>query len=497
MSGQVMYINPPQAKAREAYMGNLAPDRIYTNVWGRGTGKSFLLGDFSSAAMDLMPGSTGFICGPTDEAIRNRILPSARAAWTNLGFEEDTDYVIGKRPPKHFGKPLSPPDSWKNVICWWNGSIAVLVSLYRADAARGLSGQWAATDEAAWVKQEHYEPNVVPAIRGFSFQQAVHEIDEPAEFAWGEVVKKGRRHFWRYRFRECPLYGAQLFVTSRPVLTIGKWIEHMEEKPGVCYSEANAYDNLDVLGPGYISRMQASMTDEVFRIEILNEKFNANAEGFYPAFNDAVHVVFHNHYHTNTALDLSFDFGKFTGLVIGQHVPGYLHTIDTKYRKDGDLEGLVHEFISDYRHHQERIVYLTGDVNGLYTKNNQTTQIPMYQQIEDILRANDWRVIRTVGTTNPTHAEKHHAIRRGMEQREKGKQPACTFYAEKCMPLIISIKQAGMRDDFRKDKRSEHPDHPTPQEHATHLSDAWDYLYISRAGSVPSSSGSGSLPMIG
>ena len=75
-------------------------------VAGRRTGKTdSIASPFVLRNMQRMPGSTGGIVVPTYKHGLTNTIPGLLAAWKRWGFVKGIHYVIGRKPPKSFGKP--------------------------------------------------------------------------------------------------------------------------------------------------------------------------------------------------------------------------------------------------------------------------------------------------------------------------------------------------------------------------------------------------------
>jgi hypothetical protein len=81
----------------------------------------------------------------------------------------------------------------------------------------------------------------------------------------------------------------------------------------VFYSEANAFDNIENLGIGYIIDMRKMMLDLTFRIEVLNEKVASIMNGFYANLDE--HHLYDEYDYSfiieNETLESSFTMNKY------------------------------------------------------------------------------------------------------------------------------------------------------------------------------------------
>ncbi len=101
----------------------------------------------------------------------------------------------------------------------------------------------------------------------------------------------------------------------------------------------------------------------------------------------------------------------------------------------------------------------------------------MAQDVENMLRAAGWKVTNhTPNTNNPDHTLKFRLVNEILEECIMF-LPYIRINQDNCPNLIVSMENAGLKhkgDGFEKDKSSERST-VTLQEHATHLSDCFDY----------------------
>lgn len=110
-----VYFNKPQR------LTQLIGANISVIVAGRRTGKTdSIAAPFVLRNMQRMPGSTGGIVVPTFKHGLTNTLPGLFAAWKRWGYIRGVHYVIGRRPPKTFARPIKRvvrifplPTTWK------------------------------------------------------------------------------------------------------------------------------------------------------------------------------------------------------------------------------------------------------------------------------------------------------------------------------------------------------------------------------------------------
>lgn len=139
----------------------------------------------------------------------------------------------------------------------------------------------------------------------------------------------------------------------------------------------------------------------------------------------------------------------------------------------------LEEFLPYYAPHNCKEVYFYYDRTG----NNRTANSKMTfaDQARDILMKNGWTVYNMTTGVNPSYMDKFRLI--NVALREDGKMkglPKIRINQANCPNLIISMEHAEVYDrgkGLEKDKRSERRK-GVDQEHATHLSDTFDYPFF-------------------
>ncbi len=132
-----IYFNAPQR------LTQLIGANTTVIVAGRRTGKTdSIASPFVLRNMQRMPGSTGGIVVPTYKHGLTNTIPGLLAAWKRWGFLNGVHYVIGRKPPKSFGKPIIEPAEYEHVITFYNGSCAIIISQDRPGSSNSLTLSW-------------------------------------------------------------------------------------------------------------------------------------------------------------------------------------------------------------------------------------------------------------------------------------------------------------------------------------------------------------------
>ena len=101
MAEKKVYFNKPQR------LKLLIGANTTVIVAGRRTGKTdSIAAPFVLRNMQRMPGSTGGIVVPTFKHGLTNTIPGLLAAWKRWGFLQGVHYVVGRKPPKNFKRPI-------------------------------------------------------------------------------------------------------------------------------------------------------------------------------------------------------------------------------------------------------------------------------------------------------------------------------------------------------------------------------------------------------
>jgi len=224
---RVLRLNLPQMAAA------MSTAKVLGLEWGRGTGKTTIIGHRLKLLAETMPRSTGLFVGPTYKLILTRILPSLIQGLEMFGLYEGLHYFIGTRPPrnwrKYWGTAHQPPRDYSRYITFWNGTGCHLISQDVTGDGRGLNSDWIIGDEAALLSAEKLEENTDPTLRGTNTRQYVKQA----------------------------LFGSKLYLSSTPITQEGMWFVKLEEHAladprHTQFIRADCRENLHNLRPGYL-----------------------------------------------------------------------------------------------------------------------------------------------------------------------------------------------------------------------------------------------------
>lgn len=451
-----------------------APQKVQVAEWGRGTGKSTIIAKRLIDFAMQMPRC--YIAFPGDSYINMQTLtlPSTIKGLEMLGFVKDYHYTFGKRGPKRWPEPYTTPLSYKHAFHFFTGAVVIMLSQDR-DTGRGLNSDGAVSDESARQDFDNLYNNVITTIRG---------NDD--------------------KFGKVPIHQSQLYVSSTPVTSTGKWMLEFEklaiEKPSeYYYLIAPSYWNKNNLGARFFRQAKTqSLSETLYNAEINCIRPPSNVDGFYfglttDHYYTATNFNFidkqdpHNiqldcradeDVNTDRPLIISLDWGIFNSLVVQQDNGKEYNVLKEFWAHNPRiLDDMIREdFIPYYEPIRDKVktIIMRYDRNGNNRRaNNKTT---LAQDVQRLLEQAGWRVVRLTKGLDAEHHEKYQLFNRALKG-EDSRLPRIKFNKANCPNLIVSLENAeAIQNDngsMKKDKRSERRKSVRP-ERATHLSDALD-----------------------
>lgn len=444
--------------------------------WSRGSGKSTGLAYGMRQFVVQMPRASFFLVGATYSQILSRTLPSTIEGLEMFNLYQDVDYVVGRSGKKNgFQMPFQPPNQWNNVIHFNNGAIFQLVSLDNPNTGRGLNSYGGIGDEAALLDPVKLYNNVKTTNR------AKKEI-----------------------FKNSSMLGAEIYASSTPITKKGKWFIDMEEeakkRPDLYYfSKSNAFWNPHIR-ENWFDEMRAEAPSElIYNAEILNIRPKEITDGFYANINPDRHY-YNDHNNTylesiglslnsngnfnsnqdndiipNDPLIVSLDFGVFNSCVISQVQDDAYRVLNSMWVKSPKLldDLFIEQFIPYYRPHQNKMIYLYGGHDG----NNRlpNSALTLFEQVRELLSNHGWTVIIMTRGAAATHYDKYLLINAMLKESDR-RLPKIRINEGNNTDLIIALERSEAIESNHgvdKNKRDER-NKEFPQQHATHLTDAFD-----------------------
>ena len=522
MSEKKIYFNKPQR------LTQLIGANTTVIVAGRRTGKTdSIAAPFVLRNMQRMPGSTGGIVVPTFKHGLTNTLPGLLAAWKRWGFLQGIHYVVGRKPPKSFKRPIIEPNDYEHVISFYNGSIAVIISQDRPGSSNSLTLSWLLVDEAKFIDYQKLKDETLPANGGIksyfgkhSFNHSImilSDMPQTQKGSWflhyrdkmdDELIKtiEGTVYeIWRTkeRIRSLNARGEQVPPYLKGYLRRLDTSLNKMRSVAVYYREYSSIENLQLLGENYIKQMKRDLTPLTFQTSILCQRIGIAKDGFYSSMKEAHKYNASDFAYLDT---LGYDFdpaaidcradadvdpdapicigmdynANINWIVAGQPKGRRLNVIKSFYVKfERKIPALVDDFCRYYAEHRNKTVVFYYDATALgsnYAVNEQDFRWVVTHEFE----RHGWQV-EAVYIGNPMrHDEKYLLINQGFA----GKQRLMPFFnRQNNDDLILAIQAAGVargRNGFRKDKGGEKLAESEEDllEHRTDGTDAFDTLYI-------------------
>ena len=517
-----VYFNTPQR------LTQLIGANTTVIVAGRRTGKTdSIASPFVLRNMQRMPGSTGGIVVPTFKHGLTNTLPGLFAAWKRWGFINGIHYVVGRRPPKSFAKPIIEPSDYEHVISFYNGSCAIIISQDRPGSSNSLTLSWILVDEAKFVDYERLKDETLPANGGIKSHFGHHscnhsmmilsDMPQTQKGSWFlhyedkmdkeliATIEGTVYEIWRTKERIRALNAKGVAVPPYLKSYLRRLDTNLNKMRSVAvyYKEYSSIENLQLLGENYIKQMKRDLTPKTFQTSILCQKIGIAKDGFYSSMKES-----HKYNASDFAyLDsLGYDFNpslldcradadvnphapicigmdynaNINWIVAGQPNGRRLNIIKSFYVKfERKIPALIEEFCRYYANHQNKTVVYYYDTTALganYAVNEQDFHWVVCHEFE----RHGWQV-EDVYLGNPMrHDEKYLLINQGFA----GKQRLMPFFnRQNNDDLILAVQSAGVtrgRNGFRKDKGGEKLAETEEDllQHRTDGTDAFDTLYI-------------------
>ena len=300
-----VYFNKPQL------MAQYIAAKTTVIVAGRRTGKTdSIASPFVLRNMQRMPGSTGGIVVPTFKHGLTNTIPGLLAAWKRWGYLKDIHYVIGRKPPKSFQKPITEPADYEHVITFYNGSCAVIISQDRPGSSNSLTLSWLLIDEAKFIDYNKLKDETLPANGGIRSYFGHHSFNHSMMIL--SDMPQTQKGSWFLHYREkmdqelINIIQGTIFKIWQTKQRIADLKEHRKPVPkylkdyliwldrslnkmrsvAVYYKEYSTIENLQLLGEEYLRQMKRDLTPKTFQTSILCQRIGITHDGFYSSMQE-------------------------------------------------------------------------------------------------------------------------------------------------------------------------------------------------------------------
>lgn len=519
-----VYFNRPQLQAQ------LVGARTTVIVAGRRTGKTdSIAAPYTLKMMQRMQGSTGGVVVPTFKHGLTNTLPGLFGAWRRWGYKQGVHYVVGRRPPKSFKAPITEPKDWEQVISFYNGSVAVILSQDRPGAANSLTLSWLLVDEAKFIDPVKLTEETLPANGGIKSHFSRHSYNHAMMILSDMPQSKKGSWFLEYEKKMDPNVIKAIEAGVYEIWRIKQKILEMRrqgvEPPSYLrnhlrrldaninklryvatyYREYSSVENVELLGEQYLRDMKRDLTPLTFQTSIMCKKIGIARDGFYSSMKED-HKYNASDFEYLDTLGYDFapeamdcradrDLNRYAPICIGMDFNaninwivagqpderlGRLNVIKSFYVKyERKLPALIADFCQYYASHNEKTVVFYYDTTALgsnYAVNDIDFRYTIIREFE----AHGWRVVPVPLGHPMRHDEKYNLINLGFAGRNR---LTPYFNRQNNDDLILAIQSAGVergRLGFRKNKGGEKLAETEENllEHRTDGTDAFDTLYI-------------------
>lgn len=514
----------------------LARASVEVLKWARGVGKTSYRGWRWRRIALSMPRSKNSITGRTYGQLLTSIIPETVAFLEGMGYHQDKHFVIGHEPPKAWPKPIRRPSAWKNTMTWFTGAYWQFLSQDREGMSRGNNLDSAEVDEGLTLNPERFRKEVLTAVRtepmpfweDTTLHRSISIMSSQSIGSQGQWMDDYRAYFtedgaeYDQLLRQIADLGWQFCdpdLDTGERLRIWEEIEALKRKVvwykaqrppghplhGVFYSEADALENIEVLGLQYFLDSRRNLTETEFRIELLNQRVPRIENGFYATFNIERHgydawdysaidnedkftrfseepYLYQSDILRDKPLDIACDYGVNLNCVVTRQMVQTGETTEDRrvncfFRKSPYLiTDVIQDWCTYHRRHTEKTVNYWYD----HTAIDRTKNVVYRDEVIKVLRKNGWNVNEMyIGQAAP------HDVRYNLSAKTFTGHgyPEQRFNRKTCKYLIVAIEQTGVkvsgRGGFEKDKSTERNKN-FPQEEAPHLTDADDVITTGR-----------------
>ena len=278
-------------------------------VGGRRLGKTYgIIAPRLLQCVQQMPGaSIGIVVQSYKRGLTNT-LPGTFKALEDWGYLRGVHWVVGIKPPKYFLQPVIKPMSYENVITFYNGSTAYIISQDIPGSSNSLTLDAVIGDEAKFLNFQKLKDETFPANGGTTAHFGKCFLHHSMLFVSDMPVDKAKAWFLRYEESTDHelimlikgIYSEIFKVTTRikelqakgesiPGYLPGRltWLQKEIAKfrrIATYYVEYSSIWNIEVLGEKYIRDMKRDLTPLTFWTSIMSKRIGQAKDGFYPKF---------------------------------------------------------------------------------------------------------------------------------------------------------------------------------------------------------------------
>jgi hypothetical protein len=493
-----------------------APETFF--VASRGGFKTSLgMAPFTEDCVYEFPRGSGIIVGPTFEHLYDNTLNALVKALGDLGFEENTHFVVRRPPPADWPKPFIQVSSKKfdNMMTWHNGFTDHLVSLARIGSTNALSVMCGKFDEAKLLDETKLMDEVFPIFRKFKnmpehWQQsslmyakffATDKLEAPNRINW--ILEKRKlnqprkndiilslQHALNVLNVEYNEAGINKRVELKPTIKAVEVRLNNLRKNLTLYIEADHTHTQLIQGAEWYADKVKTMKPYELKVAIKNEDPTRPEDGYYPDYDTAVHgytglkdcdptnalIIAADYQHSVSPIPVA-QIGRLPDADVDS-----LNYINEAYTlAPSGLEDAVQQFCDKYKAHLFKRVYYVYDQTAT-GKRNDAKQY--FKIVIRVLRKNRWRVMPIYTGQAPDHFQKFTDTKKWLEEEDKNNLPirvnldTCYKLNKSVIGAEATVVRKGTQLITRKEKKYENTTkYPKlDQSETTHFSDCFDMI---------------------
>ena len=487
-----IYLNDAQ------YYSLAMSPRNLIDVCGRGIGKGLIQAKRMLDLVQFMPRcSIGFVVPSVKRGLTN-ILPSILMHLNNWGYKKDLFYTVGHRPAKawNWDKPIWEPESFDNVVSFYNGSYVTLISQDRSGTSNSMSLDALLIDEAKFIDFEQLKNETFQANRGnkmyfgncFLHHGLTITSDMPVTKAGSWFLNFEKQmdpelvegvegivfQIWKVKQAAAKYPERQAYYAKKInelQTTVNEFRRHL-----TLYKEYSSLENLAILGEQFFYDQKRNLPALTFATSILGLRIGLQMDGFYnclrpsnlytspkTSYLDGLDYDFKRLQDVDCRMDadlepdrpliITFDANlNINWCIVGQlGNDGKARVVNSLYVKyERKLPQLVEDFCKYYKYFPNRQVvfyYDTTFISNNYAVGNDD----FHAVIRNVLHSHGWYVNDVCIGKQWNHIEKQLLINRMFQGRAKHQ---ILFNRDNNPDLLLSIQTAGVYMG-KKDKRGE------------------------------------------
>lgn len=471
----------------------------------RGSGKTtYVIGYRLQHLNVTMPRCQVLLFSDSYVRLEDRIVPNIKHFWeTKLKWVEGVDFVMYKKPPDSFTKPLMPLQKYDKVISTSDGMAICLVSLSVEGSANAFNAQAGIGDEVKYCNEEKIDSEVLPAI-GRGAEEYYQHLPEYGSI-WMVTDKYGPVK-WILKKKKLVnqpavdiVYTLQMqifeweqqmqqYSSTETIYKFKNKIEAYEQKLQrlrknlIYYADMLPYENSEIRDEFFFKRARLiSKSEYVYNVAYLNHDPDKVEHTFYPTFTKNNKYKSRHDYDTTLpivgAMDYNYAISPLPIVQINRIPNGIFETlnfIDYMYELYPlGMEDVLKAFCKKYERHENKEFHYVFDHTaiGKFTRKSNDHDLFI-----ETLEENGWDVVEHYIGKIPLHETRFENFKRWLA---KSGLHATRVNEYTCDQLIKSIEQspAKLVSGFtEKDKGTERKLNTTPAEDSTHGSDAFDQI---------------------